>query len=414
MSATPQDGQAAGLLPGAVVAAELDELLDKHGDELVAIRRHLHRHPERSYQEHATTDFVAQRLEASGFAPRVLSIGTGLVCDVPVSATRPTVALRADLDALAMDDEKDVPYRSEVPGVAHTCGHDVHTTIVLGAGLALARLLRQAGPEAGPVRLIFQPAEESAPGGARDVIADGALDGVEWIFGLHCDPKLDAGTFGVREGAITSAADLVEIDLHGPGGHTARPQLAVDLVAVAARVALEAPGRLRARDPALSLVFGALRTGDAANVIPALATIRGTVRTPHRAAWAGAAGELAAVLDEIVPPLGARHELAYTQGPPPVENDPDATALLGTAAVSAVGTGNVVGTPQSAGGDDFSWYLELDGVRGSYGRLGVRPPDARGPSLDLHASTFDVDESVIGVGVRILVHAALAALTRTG
>ena len=131
--------------------------------------------------------------------------------------------MRADLDALAMADETTVPYRSQIPGVAHACGHDVHTTIVLGAGLALAHLLAEEGAPDGRVRLLFEPAEESARGGALDVINAGGLEDVDWLFGLHCDPKLDAGQLGVRAGAITSAADLVTIHLHGPGGHTARP-----------------------------------------------------------------------------------------------------------------------------------------------------------------------------------------------
>jgi len=262
------------------------------------------------------------------------------------------------------------------------------------------------------VRLVFQPAEETVPGGALDVIADGGVDGVDAIFGLHCDPKLDVGQFGVRVGPITAAADLVEIRLHGPGGHTARPSLTVDLVETAGLVAMSLPARLRVREPALSLVFGSVHAGDAANVIPSLAVLRGSVRTPDRQAWNAAPALLDAELTELLADSGARHEVAYSQGPPPVDNDPAATALLADAARAALGDGDVVDSPPSHGGDDFAWYLER--IPGSYGRLGVRTPGRSEPPLDLHASTFDVDERAIAHGIRVLTRAALLALPRPG
>ncbi len=391
-------------------AARLDALLAAGREELIAFRRTLHAHPELSGAEHETTERVAERLRVAGLAPRVLPGGTGLLCDVGAGRPGPVVALRADLDALAMDDEKDVPYRSQVPGVAHACGHDVHTTVVLGAGLALARLLAAADAPGGSVRLVFQPAEEALPGGALEVIDAGGLDGVDLVYGLHCEPKLATGLVGTRVGAITSAADLLTIDLHGPGGHTARPQLTVDLVAVAGRLAHELPDALRERAPALDVVFGALHAGDAANVIPATAMLRGTLRTADRGAWADAPAALRATLDALVVPTGARFELHHERGVPPVVNDPVATELLAGAVAAALGPDAQVPATQSAGGDDFSWYLER--VPGSYARLGVHPPHADGPQLDLHASTFDVDEGAIDVGVRVLVATALAALAR--
>lgn len=386
----------------------IDEFIEAHEEELVAFRRELHAHPERSGEERETTARVAERLRISGLAPRVLKGGIGLFCDIPSGRDGPIVALRADLDALAMDDEKEVPYRSQVAGVAHACGHDVHTTVVLGAGLALSKLLAADGAPAGTVRLIFQPAEESLPGGALDVIAEGGLDGAGWIFGLHCDPKLDVGRIGTRAGAITSAADLLEIDLHGPGGHTARPQLTVDLVAVAGRLAAELPVALRERSPALSLVFGAMHAGDAANVIPTTAHLRGTLRTADRDAWEDAPSALTETLHNLVEPTGATFELAHHRGVPPVVNELTATELIAIAASHVLGAGGVVETEQSAGGDDFAWYLEK--VRGSYARLGVHDPASDGARLDLHAGTFDVDERAIAVGVRVLVQTALEAL----
>lgn len=391
----------------------LDEWVDAHADELIAFRRHLHAHPELSFEESATTELIAGRLEAAGLTTRPLRIGTGLLCDIgtaPIGPDTRTVALRADIDALAMDDEKDVHYRSRVDGVAHACGHDVHTTVVLGAGLALAQGLERAGVD-GRVRLIFQPAEERVPGGALQVIDEGGLDGVTEIFGVHCDPKLEVGQVGVRAGAITSAADMMTVTLHGPGGHTARPELTVDLVRVAAMVATDLPNAVRARARGaapLTIVFGSMRAGEAGNVIPSRAVLRGTVRTTDREVWTDADVVVADALRDLVEPTGAVVELEYTRGIPPVVNDRHATELLAAAAASVLGADAVQPTVQSAGGDDFAWFAEQ--VPGSYARLGTHGPTWEGPRLDLHASHFDVDEDAIAVGVRLLVATVLRAL----
>lgn len=387
----------------------LDELVDQRVDELVAMRRHLHAHPELSGEEHDTTDLILERLWAAGLDPVVLPSGTGVICDVGPGSTAPAVALRGDIDALAMQDDKDVPYRSRHDGVAHACGHDVHTVITLGAGLVLDEWLRARGEAGGRVRLIFEPAEEQVPGGAVEVIATGALDGVRSVFGLHCDPKLDAGTIGVRAGALTYAADLVEVHLSGPGGHTARPKLTVDLVDVVARVVREVPTRLAeaVAGSEVLLVFGAIAAGDAANVIPTRAELRGSLRTPDRDLWHRSDELLRSALAEVVDPTGAAWELVHRRGVPPVVNREHETGLLATAAETVLGTQGVTTTPRSVGGDSFSWYLERTG--GTYGRLGTHTPGVA-ERLDLHAGTFDVDESVIPIGAEVLARAALAAL----
>jgi amidohydrolase len=394
--------------------------IEAHHDELVAFRRHLHAYPEPSFQERETTDLVAQRLSAAGLAPRLLASGCGLVCDIPASpadgAGRRTVALRADLDALEMDDEKTVSYRSQRPGVAHACGHDVHTTVVLGAGLALADLAR-SGALPGTVRLIFEPGEETLPPGAVAIIDAGALDGVASIYGVHCDPKLDAGRVAVRTGALTSASDIVDLDLHGPGGHTARPHLTVDLVRVAGRVVTELPDLVQTRATAAGLgdvlvVFGMLAAGHAANVIPAHARLRATVRTPDRAVWERSEQLVADALDELLRPTGASWRTDYIRGIPPVTNDAAETARVARVARALVGAEHVDEAPQSFGGDSFAWYVEQ--IPGSYTRLGVHDP-ARGEDaqLDLHSSTFDVDERAIAIGAQLLALTALDALQGT-
>jgi amidohydrolase len=379
----------------------LDAWLGEHGEGLVALRRTIHANPELSGEEHATTELVAERLELAGLKPRRLASGTGLVCDLDppgsIDGAR-RLALRADLDALAMADEKDVGYASRVPGVAHACGHDVHTTVVLGAALYFAHHLDRLG---GPVRLLFQPAEERVPGGALDVIADGGLDRVDAIVGLHCEPKLDVGTIGIRPGAISSAADMAVIDLTGPGGHTARPELTVDLVTLAGRIIGELPARVAARvgDGEVKVVFGAVHAGDAANVIPTHCRLKASIRTPSVAVWESLPAVVEDEVRAVVAGSGAGMSVDYTHGVPPVVNDGTVTEVVRRAATAVTGT--VVPVEQSWGGDDFAWFTRA--VPGSYVRLGVRAPG--GPTLDLHAGHFDVDERAIDVGVRLLVTA---------
>ncbi len=378
----------------------LDEWLTAHGEELVAFRRHLHTYPERSGEEHATTELIAERLRVAGLSSRVLTSGTGLLCDV---GPTPMVALRADIDALAMEDAKDVSYRSQHPGVAHSCGHDVHTAVTLGAGLYLAHHWPAGAPG---LRLIFQPAEEQVPGGALDVLADGGLDGVERLFGLHCDPKLELGQVGLRSGAITSAADMAVIVLSAPGGHTARPDATVDMVGLAARVVSELLGRVHARlgpEAPVRLVFGALHAGDAPNVIPAHAELRASIRTPLTTVWDELPAVVEAELFDLVDGSGATVSLDYTRGVPPVINDPVAIDEVRQGVVAVLGEPAVAGTIQSWGGDDFAWFSRR--VPSAYVRLGTHDPADLGPRLDLHAGHFDVDERAIAVGVRVLVAA---------
>ena len=387
--------------------------MGEHAAELVAFRRRLHAHPELSGQETRTTEAVAERLRVQGLSPVALAAGTGLVCDVGTAAS-PVVALRADIDALAMDDLTDTDYRSRVPGVAHACGHDAHTAIVLGAGIVLQRLMPSSGLS-GTVRLVFEPAEESVPGGAVDVIGEGFFDGVGSVYGVHCDPKLDAGCVGLRPGAITSATDSLTLVLTGPGGHTARPHLTVDLVAEAARVALELPRALEhvAREHGrASLVWGALRTGDAPNVIPSSAVLTGTLRTPEQTLWELAPPLVERALAEVMHGSPAEWQLRHDRGVPPVVNEPAATALLHQVAADLLGEEAVTTTEQSLGGDSFAWYLQQ--VPGSYARLGVRDAASDRPPYDLHGSTFDIDERAIVHGARLLALAALVALDEAG
>ncbi len=393
----------------------VDAFLDHHSGELIALRRHLHAYPELSGSEFATTDVLIERLAGAGLDPRRLESGTGLVCDVgvPSDDRAPLVALRADIDALAMADESASAHRSRTPGIAHACGHDAHTTIVLGAGLLLTTLLGRPGFPDGAVRLIFEPSEEKLPGGAVRIVEDGHLKGVGSIYGVHCDPKLDAGQIGISAGPITSASDLVEIDLHGPGGHTARPEDTVDLVAVAARLVDELPDLVIERCAGLGpakLVFGSFHSGDAPNVIPSTAHLKATMRTPSREVWLTAPALIADAVAELLEATGAEHTVSYSRGVPPVVNDSGAAALVEQVGEQVLGAGAVLPTYQSWGGDSFAWFLEH--VPGAYTRLGVHDPASSAPRLDLHSSTFDLDEEAIAVGVRLLAAVALTELER--
>lgn len=394
-------------------------IVASHEHELVALRRLLHAQPEPSGAEYATTEVIVERLSVEGLRPTVFAMGTGVMCDISLDPERApdpssmrTVALRADIDGLAMDDLTGAPYRSRTPGIAHACGHDVHTAVVLGAGLALLES-RRSHPRDAVVRLIFEPAEEAVPGGAVAVIDEGGLAHVRSIFGVHCDPKLDVGTLGIRTGPLTSAADQFELTLSGPGGHTARPRQTVDLVRWTARIVERLWDEVQAHlDSPVTLVFGAVHAGAAANVIPATATLRGSFRTADRPTWAAGERVIRETLAELVAssdigPAPQWH-LDYTMGLPPVVNDAVTTETVHRVVMREFGPQAVAETPQSMGGDSFAWYTEQ--VPGTYVRLGTHDPSSGADRQDLHSATFDVDERAIGIGAQLLAACALAAL----
>ncbi len=390
-----------------VLPADLAAMVKAYADELVAVRRDLHAHPELSWAEVRTTRLLRERLTAAGLDPKPLPTGTGLLCDVGQGGR--VVALRADIDALPLADRKDVPYASLNPGVCHACGHDLHTVMVLGAGLVLADLQRD-GLLPGRVRLIFQPAEESSRSGALAVMEAGGLTDVERILALHCDPRTTVGELGMRTGSITASADHIVVRLSGRGGHTARPHLTGDLVYALGRVVTELPASLSRRvDPraSLSVVWGRVSAGRAANAIPSEGEVEGTLRCLDRAAWQVAPTLVEELVQAIVAPYDVRAEVVYNRNVPPVENEASSIEVLRQAVEATEGPEAVTTTEQSLGGEDFAWYL--DSVPGALARLGVRSPgDPR--ELDLHQGLFDADERAIPIGTRVLVAAALLSL----
>ena len=376
----------------------------EHHATLIELRRDLHRQPEIGFGETHTTALIVAALRGLGLEPQVLPGGTGAICDIGTGDT--AVALRADIDALPLAETTGAPYASTVPGMAHACGHDAHTAILLGA----ASVLAGGGPLPGRVRLIFQPAEEQSPGGALAVIEAGGLAGVQRIFAMHCDPRLDAGQVGLRTGPITAASDHVSVTLNGPGGHTSRPQLTADVVYALGLVITELPGLLSRRiDPrsGLSLVWGTVTAGQAPNAIPRSGTVAGTMRVLDRGVWDSAGELIRALVEQVVAPTGVTAEVDYRRGVPPVVNEPGCVGVQRGAVLAGLGEAALAETDQSLGGEDFGWYL--DHVPGALARLGVRSPGQL-VAADLHTPSFDIDEAALAIGVRLQVMTAIEAL----
>lgn len=362
-------------------------------------RRHIHTHPELSYEEERTTDFIADELEKMGLEPRRFDLGTGLWCDVPAArdaTAEDVVALRADIDALPMDEESGLDFASRTAGVAHTCGHDAHTAMLLGAAEMLT-----ADPPPRPVRLIFQPAEETMPGGAKTCVEEGVVDGVDRILALHCDPHRRVGEVGVAAGPVTSSNAKIGLHLHSDGGHTARPHETQDTVFALAEliegVTAVVDRRIDTRT-ATVLTWGSVSAGGSApNVIPDSGQLWGTLRSADRGVWGSAETLVREVVEQIAAPYGVRVDVEYVQGVPPVVNDEECTNLAAQAVESVLGADGVGSAEQSSGGEDFAWYTEE--IPGVYLRLGVW--DGESDETDLHHPAFRLDERALPIGARI-------------
>lgn len=382
---------------------DIDRAVVAEAERLVALRHDLHRHPELSRRERRTTDRVAAALADLEASVRRGPDDLGLIVDV--GPPGPRIALRADLDALALDEASGVSFASRVPGVMHACGHDVHTACLVGAARALAR----AAPDRA-FRFLFQPAEEATPGGALDLIAAGAMEGVTAILALHCDPSRPVGRVGLQAGPLTAAADVFEVELRGRGGHGARPHETQDVVVVLT-LAIQAlhmafDRHVDARTP-LVMTIGTVHAGlTSPNVIPDRATFSGTVRTVDPDARDAVGPLFQRVLDGVSATWGVTYDLKLRRGAPPVVNDARAVAALREASEEVLGAGAVEPTgPPSMGGEDFGWYL--DHAPGALLRLGT------GVGAPLHSAAFTADDAAIPLGARVLARAALA-LSPTG
>lgn len=384
--------------------------------DLVAFRRDLHRDPELSYEEHRTTRRVLELLTDHGLNPVKLQ-DTGAYVDIGEGPL--VLGLRADIDALPLPERTGLDYASATEGVAHACGHDVHTSVMAGTAIAIHRLVTgQAGqvnsayddvPLTGRVRIIFQPAEERLPGGSLSVIRQGVLEGLPRILAAHCEPRFDVGTIGTRIGAITSASDTVKITLSGRGGHTSRPHLTEDMVFALSQIAINVPAVLNRRidvRSAVSVVWGQINAGAAPNAIPSTGYLAGTLRCLDAEAWQSAGELLDEVVQQVAAHYGVNVSLEHVRGVPPVVNTEAETDLIEDSARAELGSRAIQLTPQSMGGEDFAWMTQQ--VPGSMLRLGTRTPG--GPVYDLHMGDFAPDERAIGVGMRIFTAAALRAM----
>lgn len=377
----------------------------KLAPDLVSFRREVHQNPELSYQEHKTTERIFRALTEAGLAPRHLK-GTG--CYVDLGEGPLAAAFRADIDALPIQEETDLPYASLNEGVMHACGHDIHQTVMLGVAIALHRL-HQEIPLGASIRVIFQPAEEQLPGGALEVISQGILEGVPRIFALHCEPKVDVGKIGTRIGAITSASDTIKITLKGRGGHSSRPHLTEDIVYALAQIATNVPAILSRTTDVRSgvlVAWGQIEAGVAPNAIPSTAFLAGTMRCLDADAWKQAGARLDQLVEQIAAPYGVEVELEHVRGVPPSVNSEAEVSMIEAASRAELGEDSVVLVEQSMGGEDFAWMLQE--VPGALIRLGTRVPG--GISYDLHRGDYAPDERAIEYGVQVMASTALRAI----
>ncbi len=393
---------------------EIDAIIDSRADRLIRFRRRLHATPEASNQELATTALVADTLRENGLEPRILADQVGIVVDIDLGApSNRFIALRSELDCVNVNDDKQVPYASTRPGLCHACGHDAHSTIVLGTALTIAKIRSQLleMPFQHNVRMIFQPAEETATG-ARSVIKQGALDGVEAILALHVDPMLDAGRIGLRNGPLTSACKSFRVPIRGRSGHSARPYEAIDPIPAAINIVSMfyqlCPRSVDARHP-LALTVASIASGAAENAIPDDAVISGTLRTTRVEDLDAVQRRMASVVKGVSESTGCEAELQFLNYCPPTNNDEMLIDLMAEVAASVVGADHVVWLElPSLGAEDFGFFQEL--IPGAIVRLGVGDPSR--PRRPLHSSLFDIDESVLAIGAKFLTRTALQAAGR--
>ena len=392
--------------------ALLDRIADERQTDWITDRRFLHTRPEPSGLEIETTHFISDRLQKLGIAPQIPPRGVGVVADLTVGsppADSGIVAIRADIDALRMQDRKKVAYASACPGVAHACGHDAHTTVALAVAEMLS-ILQHRLPESevpsARLRFIFQAAEETAEG-ASWMVDDGALSGVSFILGLHVDPTIAAGRVGIRYGVLTAQVDEVAIVVKGKGGHAARPQHTTDPLGAAAMLVTTLYQTVpRRADSLVPTVFtiGTIQGGTASNVIPEIVEITGTLRSTDRITRQAVIESVYRTCEGLAAATGNSIDVVFSSPLGSVVNDVTVMSAFEASAIQVLGGHNIVLIEKpSMGGEDFAMYL--DHVRGAQFRLGCAGVVGDWPPL--HSPVFDVDERAIPIGARIIARTAL-------
>lgn len=383
--------------------ADIKEIATKLAPRLIEIRRHIHSHPELSGQEYQTSAYVAGVLSSYGIHAQQGVGKTGVVGDLRGNGESDRIlAIRTDLDALPIHERTDLDYSSSEAGVMHACGHDVHTTVGLGTAMVLAQLGEKFP---GNVRFLFQPAEEIAQG-ANWMVEDGAINNVSGILSLHVFPSIPAGSVGIRYGALTAAADDLEIIIIGESGHGARPHEAIDAIWIASQVITSLQQAIsRTQNPLRPVVvtIGKIVGGRAPNVIADEVKLLGTVRSLHPESREALPKWIEQIVANVCQTYGAQYQISYKHGIPGVHNDPSLTQLLEQAARESWGSDSIIILPEpSLGAEDFSRYLEK--VPGSMFRLGVGFKDKH--NYPLHHPKFAIDESAIITGVVTLAYSA--------
>ncbi|PSN14161.1 hydrolase [filamentous cyanobacterium CCT1] len=383
--------------------SQIKSIVEAISPRLVEIRRHIHSHPELSGQEYKTAAYIAGVLSSCGLRVQELVGKTGVVAELPGGEDARILAIRADMDGLPIAERVDLPFASNQAGIMHACGHDVHTTVGLGVAMVLAQL---DVPLPGTTRFLFQPAEETAQG-ARWMIEDGVMTGVSAVLGLHVYPSVPARAIGIRYGALTAAADDLEILIVGESGHGARPHEAIDAIWIASQVVTTLQQAIsRTQNPLhpIVLTIGQIQGGRAPNVIADTVRLLGTVRSLHPDTRNHLPQWIESVVAGVCQAYGAKYEVHYRRGVPSVFNDPTLTELTARCASEALGSEylQIIHEP-SLGAEDFSLYLEH--APGTMFRLGVGFTD-RAVNYPLHHPKFEVDESAIAAGVLTMAYSS--------
>lgn len=379
----------------------IKEKARQYADEFIGVRKHLHAHPELSYQEFETSKFVQAKLTSLGI-PFAIKATTGILGTIEGKNPQSRViALRADMDALPIQEENEVSYRSQHAGVMHACGHDVHTTILLGA----AKILQELKEEwEGTVKLIFQPGEERNPGGASYMIKEGVLENPkpQGIIGLHVHPGLEAGKLSFRTGRVMASADEIYMTIKGKGGHAAAPNLTADTILIASHLIVSLQQIISRNKNPLSpsvLSICSIQGGHTTNVIPSEVKLMGTFRAMDEQ-WRFKAHELIRrQAIGLVESMGGEIDLHIDIGYPTVDNDPAFTETAWRLAENYMGKGQVEETEMRMGAEDFGYYTQV--IPGCFYRLGVGNA-SRGIVHNVHTPKFDIDESAIETGMGMM------------
>ncbi len=382
--------------------------IDTINERIVEIRHDLHMHPELSGHEEHTKYMVKGILEASGYTITESERHYGLVASLTVSENAPTVALRADMDALPIEEQTQKPYASREKGIMHACGHDSHTAIALGCAIALAEH-KESLP--GNVRFIFQPSEESKEGGSIEMIEEGALEGVDGIFGLHAYPYLKTGQIGYKYGVMMASADIFSIEVFGKSAHGARPHEGVDAILVTSMIVNSlnhiVSRRIDPLHPAV-ISLGTIEGGKASNIICDHVLLKGTVRTINEGVRNAIPAMMKSSIEGICTSMGATYNFDYEFGQPELINDDKMVDIVVEEAKMVLGAKNVIDLVDPVmGGEDFSEYLKR--IPGAFFRLGTCNEEKE-TCISQHNSRFDVDDDALQYGMKIMTASALSFL----